>query len=86
MNNQALVLHRRVRTPAPDTLHCREVELRLAEDGSHVVLSRYIELYRHEQGSRQAIHHHRVALADMIRWMVDHGEPGRVHPGKQPPP
>ncbi|MCJ8206957.1 hypothetical protein [Pseudomonas sp. RGM2987] len=74
MSDQALTLRRRMRTPAPDALHCREVELRLAEDGSHVVLSRYVELYRHEQGSQQTIHHHRVSLAHMIRWMVDHGE------------
>lgn len=79
MNDQALTLHRRMRTVAPDALHCREVELRLAEDGSHVVLSRYVELYRHEQGSRQAVQHHRVSLANMIRWMVDHGEQITVH-------
>ncbi|MGN8277084.1 hypothetical protein ACLEJQ_05870 [Pseudomonas sp. SMV71] len=74
MNDQVLSLHRRMRTPAPDALHCREVELRLAEDGSHVVLSRYVEVYRHERGSRPSVRHHRVSLANMVRWMVDHGE------------
>ncbi|MGX9568173.1 hypothetical protein [Pseudomonas viciae] len=74
MSNQTLVLHRRMRALDPTTLHCREVELRLAEEGGHVLLSRYVELYRHEHVSWCAIHQHRVPLARMIRWMVEHGE------------
>ncbi|WP_210639384.1 MULTISPECIES: hypothetical protein [unclassified Pseudomonas] len=74
MSNDALILNRRVKTLSRDTLHCREFSLQLAEDGRHVLLSRYVELYRHEDISWCAIRHHRVPLARMIRWMVDHGE------------
>ncbi|SCY50281.1 MULTISPECIES: hypothetical protein [unclassified Pseudomonas] len=74
MNNQVLVLHRRMRLLEPDVLHCREVELRLAEDGRHVLLNRYVELYRHEHVSWCAIQQHRVPLAKMVRWLVDNGE------------
>ncbi|SCW72603.1 hypothetical protein [Pseudomonas sp. NFACC05-1] len=74
MSSEVLVLHRRMRTLDPDVLHCREVELRLAEDGRHVLLNRYVELYRHEHVSWCAIQQHRVPLARMVRWMVDNGE------------
>ncbi|UZE21874.1 hypothetical protein LOY67_17665 [Pseudomonas sp. B21-056] len=74
MSNDALVLHRRMRTCDQGALHCREMELRLAEDGQHVLLSRYVERYSQEQGSWCAIQHHRVPLASMIRWMIDQGE------------
>lgn len=74
MNNEALVLHRRTRALDPGTLHCREVDVRLAEDGRYVLLSRYVELYRHEHVSWCAIQQHQVPLAKMIRWMVDNGE------------
>ncbi|WP_331275380.1 MULTISPECIES: hypothetical protein [Pseudomonas] len=63
-----------MRTLDQGALHCREVDLRLAEDGRHVVLSRYVELFSQEHGSWCAIHHHRVSLVDMVRWMVEHGE------------
>lgn len=74
MNNAALVLHRRVKALSEQALHCREVELRLAEDGRHVLLSRYVELYRHEHISWCSIQHHQVPLVSIIRWMVDNGE------------
>ncbi|WP_420232641.1 hypothetical protein ACN079_27320 [Pseudomonas sp. ABY48] len=78
MSDEAMVLHRRMRVLAPDVLHCREVELRLAEDGRHVLLSRYVELYRHQHVSWCALQQHRVPLAKMVRWMADNGEPVRA--------
>lgn len=74
MNNDALVLHRRIKVLSREALHCREVELRLAEDGRHVLLSRYVELYSHEQISWCTIQQHQVPLVSIIRWMVDNGE------------
>lgn len=76
MSNQALVLQRRIKQLDQDVLHCREVELRLTEDGRHVLLSRYVELYCHEKASECTARHYRVPLASMIRWMVDHAEQG----------
>ncbi|MBC3384928.1 hypothetical protein HU715_012740 [Pseudomonas sp. SWRI12] len=74
MSNEALVLHRRMRLLQPDALHCREVELRLAEDGSHVLLNHYVELYRHQRLGWCALRQHRVPLAAIVRWMIDNGE------------
>jgi hypothetical protein len=76
MNSQPLVLHRRVKTLDQGALHCREVELRLAEDGRHVLLSRYVEWYDPEQAGLCATQHYRVPLASMIRWMIHNGERG----------
>ena len=72
--NQALVLHRRTRMTNPAALHCREIELSVAEDGCHVTLSRYIELYSDEANGWCSVRHHRIPLASMIRWMISHGE------------
>ncbi|MDO7896064.1 hypothetical protein [Pseudomonas citrulli] len=74
MSSGALVLHRRMRTLGQGALHCREVELCLAEDGRHVVLSRYVERFSQEGADWCSVHHHRVALVDMVRWMVENGE------------
>jgi hypothetical protein len=76
MNSQALVLHRRVKTLDQGTLHCREMELRLAEDGHHVLLSRYVEWYDPRQVGQCATQHYRVPLASMIRWMINNSERG----------
>jgi hypothetical protein len=72
--NHSLVLHRRVRTPSQDSLHCREIELRLADDGRHLLLSRYVELYGDEQAAWCLVRHHRIPLNRMIRWMIGQGE------------
>ena len=74
MSHDVLVLHRRVKVLDRGMLHCRELELRLAEDGRHVLLSRYLELYSQAHVGECAIHHYRVPLASMIRWMVNNGE------------
>ncbi|WP_053146823.1 hypothetical protein [Pseudomonas sp. P97.38] len=74
MSRGALVLHRRMRTLEQGALHCREVELHLAEDGRHVVLSRYVERFSQDNVGWCAVHQHRVALVDMVRWMVENGE------------
>ncbi len=59
-------------------MHCREIELRLADDGSHVMLSRYIELYGNEQAAWCSVRHHRIPLTRMIRWIISHGEVVKV--------
>jgi len=74
MTNDTLVLRRHTKMLDQGGLQCREVELRLAEDGHHVLLSRYVERYRHEQGGECVIQHHRVSMANLIRWMMEHGE------------
>lgn len=70
----ALVLHRRTRTPNPASLHCREIELSLADDGRHITLSRYVEVFSHQDTAWCTAHHHRVPVKSMIRWMISHGE------------
>jgi len=70
-----LVLHRRMRAPDPASLHCREIELRLDEDGRHLVLSRYTELYREERTAWCSISHHHIPLVSVIRWMIENGTP-----------
>ncbi|CAN1602236.1 hypothetical protein [Pseudomonas mediterranea] len=74
MTNDALVLRRSVKALGLGGLQCREVELRLAEDGDHVLLSRYVERYHHEQGGECVIQQHQVPMAHLIRWMMAHGE------------
>lgn len=74
MSNPVLVLHRRVKNLEQGILHCREIELQLTEDGRHLLLSRYLELYSHDQVGSCDIQNYRVPLASMIRWMVSHGE------------
>ncbi|WP_426140995.1 hypothetical protein [Pseudomonas sp. DWP3-1-2] len=46
----------------------------LTDDGQHVMLSRYIELYGDEHTAWCSIRHHRVPLTRMIRWMINNGE------------
>ncbi|MBD0686010.1 MULTISPECIES: hypothetical protein [unclassified Pseudomonas] len=74
MTNDALILRRSMKALSQGGLQCREVELRLAEDGRHVVLSRYIERYRHEQNGECVIQHHQVSMTHLIRWMMAQGE------------
>ncbi|MCI8209424.1 hypothetical protein AUC61_07745 [Pseudomonas sp. S25] len=73
---EALVLHRRTRNPNPASLHSREIELRVADDGRHVLLSRYVELFSQDDAAWCTVRHHRVPLASMIRWMISHGVEG----------
>ncbi|HWV08047.1 MAG TPA: hypothetical protein VN156_00800 [Pseudomonas sp.] len=72
--SDALVLHRRLRTPDPASLHCRELDLRLTDDGRHLVLCRHVELYGPERSSWGATHQHRVPLEQVVRWMVRQGD------------
>jgi hypothetical protein len=71
---QTLVLHRRTRSPDQASLHCRELELRLCADGRHIMLSRYVELFSTADTSWSAVHHHRVPLTRMVRWLIDNGD------------
>jgi hypothetical protein len=69
-----LVVHRRTRILDPASLHCREIDLRLGDDGRHVTLSRYVEFYSNEHTAWRIVRHHRVALKSMMRWMIANGE------------
>ncbi|WP_263142931.1 hypothetical protein [Pseudomonas sp. RIT-PI-AD] len=71
--DEVLVLHRRMRSPRLESLHCRAFELRLAEDGRHLILSRYTELYCEDRSAWESIGHHRVPLVSLVRWMIGHG-------------
>ncbi|MGE8500583.1 MAG: hypothetical protein ACN6O6_24040 [Pseudomonas sp.] len=73
-NDLGLTLHRRLRTPDQASLHCRELDLRLTDDGQHLVLCRYVELYRDDRFTWGTTHHHRVPLLNVVRWMVRQGE------------
>jgi hypothetical protein len=72
-NPDTWVLRRTIRRPAPATLHSREVELRMTDDGRYVTLSRYVERYGEAGTASCVVRHHRVPVAQMIRWMVSHG-------------
>lgn len=75
MNNpQTLVLHRRTRSLGQASLHCRELELSLCDDGRHIMLSRYVELFSNEDSSWSEVRHHRVPLTRMVRWLIDNGD------------
>ncbi|MCO8165945.1 hypothetical protein NJC38_27835 [Pseudomonas sp. 21LCFQ010] len=69
-DNNVLVLHRRLRAPDIKSLHCRELALHLDEDGRHLVLSRYTELYSDDQSIWGVNHEHKVPLASLLRWMI----------------
>ncbi|GGK04996.1 hypothetical protein [Pseudomonas matsuisoli] len=73
-----LTLHRRTRAPTPDSLHLRELELHLSEDGRDPVLRRYAERYHEDRVGWKAAHEHRVSLAEVVRWMVDKGREARA--------
>ncbi len=73
---QALVLHRMIRRPTAATLHSREIELGLSDDGRYVTLSRYVERYGNPETAWSGARHHRVPVARMIRWMISHGIAG----------
>jgi hypothetical protein len=70
---QALVLHRLICRPTAATLHSREIELRLTDDGRYVTLSRYVERYGNLHTDWCAVRHHHVAVPRMIRWMISCG-------------
>ncbi|WP_263263864.1 hypothetical protein [Pseudomonas sp. RIT-PI-S] len=70
----ALTLRRKLKTLSRTCLHCHEIDLRLAGDGHHVVLSRYVELYSAGGGSAGRIRQHQVSVAALVRWMVKQGE------------
>lgn len=76
--DERMILHRRMRAPDAQSLHLREFELRLADDGCHLTLCRYAELYSHDQFKWGAITHHRVPLVSVIRWMIDNGTQDRA--------
>lgn len=73
---QAVVLQRITRRPTPATLHSREIELRLTDDGRYVMLSRYLERYGDPETAWCGVRHHRVPVARMIRWMISYGIAG----------
>lgn len=69
---QALILHRLVRRPTAATLHSREIELGLSDDGCYVTLSRYVERFGNPETAWSGVRHHRVPVARVIRWMISH--------------
>lgn len=69
----SLTLQQRVTQQEPDTLHCREITLRLSEDCRHLVLSRYTEHYGPAL-VRWIERSHTVSVTDLFRWLVANGE------------
>lgn len=72
----ALVLHRKIRRPTAATLHSREIELGLSDDGCYVTLSRHVERYGDPETAWSGVRHHRVPVARMIRWIISQGMTG----------
>ncbi len=68
-----LVIHASAGAAGHDVVKCEEVCLRLASDGSQMVLSRYFELYRPGRtvSSERA---YTVPLARLLDWMMQEGE------------
>lgn len=73
---QALILHRRICRPTAATLHSREIELGLTDDGRYVTLSRHVERYGDPETAWSGVRYHRVSVARMIRWMISQGMTG----------
>lgn len=72
---EVLVLHHARIRPCSHTMYCSDTELHLSEDGHHVLLSRYAELYSHGQVRWRRVCQHRVPLVRLLRWMLENGEP-----------
>ena len=69
----SLTLQQRVIQHDPDTLHCREITLRLSEDCRHLVLSRYTEHYGPAL-VRWIERSHTVSVTELFRWLVANGK------------
>nr|WP_178125016.1 MULTISPECIES: hypothetical protein [unclassified Pseudomonas] len=70
----ALILLQRVAKHGDNALHCREVSLQLSIDQQHLILSRYTERYSPE-GRHWVERKHRVSVTDLMRWVIEQGEP-----------
>ncbi|MFJ2365812.1 hypothetical protein ACIPIN_19255 [Pseudomonas sp. NPDC087697] len=71
---QSLILQQRVVKRADAGLHCREVSLQLSSDQRELILTRYTEHYSPD-GLQWVERSHRVPVTDMLRWVIEHGEP-----------
>ncbi|MCU7650765.1 hypothetical protein [Pseudomonas piscis] len=76
----ALTLLQRVTKLDDASLHCREVSLRLSEDQNHLVLTRYSEHYS-PQGMEWVERKHRVSVTDLLRWVIEQGQPQSIERG-----
>lgn len=70
----SLLLLQQVRKRDSGDLLCQETRLQLSPDQRHLVLSRYVERYS-PQGVRWIERQHRVAVNDLLRWLIAEGEP-----------
>jgi hypothetical protein len=73
-NRELLVLHHVHVKACGQALYCSDTELRLTDDGDHVVLSHYVELYRADEAGWRSVDHHRVPLSSLLGWLMEHGE------------
>lgn len=72
--NQPLILQQRVVKHANANLHCREVSLRLSSDQREMILTRYTEHYSPD-GLQWVERSHRVPVTELLRWVIEQGEP-----------
>ncbi|SDV04066.1 hypothetical protein [Pseudomonas mucidolens] len=70
----SMLLHHQVRKRGNRALLCHETRLQLSPDHRQLVLSRYVEHYS-PQGVRWTERQHRVAVSDLLRWLIAQGEP-----------
>ncbi|AZC20528.1 MULTISPECIES: hypothetical protein [Pseudomonas] len=80
LTQPALTLLQRVTKLDDASLHCREVSLRLSEDQNHLVLTRYSEHYS-PQGMEWVERKHRVSVTDLLRWVIEQGQPQSIERG-----
>ncbi|MGE8413543.1 MAG: hypothetical protein ACN6QY_14395 [Pseudomonas sp.] len=78
----ALTLLQRVTKLDDASLHCREVSLRLSDDQNHLVLTRYSEHYSPE-GMEWVERKHRVSVTDLLRWVIEQGQPQSTERGEE---
>ncbi|MGC5703608.1 hypothetical protein J4P02_25770 [Pseudomonas sp. NFXW11] len=81
-DQHALMLLQRVTKLGDASLHCREVSLRMSDDQNHLVLTRYSEHYSPE-GMEWVERKHRVSVTDLLRWVIEQGQPQSVERGEE---
>ncbi|CRM83616.1 hypothetical protein [Pseudomonas sp. 25 R 14] len=72
-DGSSMLLQQKIHKRGDRALICRETRLQLSADQHQLVLSRYVEQYT-PQGVRWIERQHRVAVSDVLRWLIAQGE------------
>lgn len=71
---ESLMLVQHMANQANATLHYREISLKLSADQQYLTLTHYSESYN-PKDLEWVEFCHRVNVAELIRWMIEQGEP-----------